>query len=206
MLATAWARMASKDDFLCIQLNPQKNAIYSLKFIEHLSPQKIYFTCLYLSCLPNSVKNFLAFTSPKKNWRSVLEPPEIPFFCVPLKKISSTGWGRGGGAEKGCILNGMALIWLQITFYFLASSAKTEQQQHQQKANVPVVKSKKRQAMTPADDFQDSDPEDDYGDKSYVILLTFHSCTVGQYHISGSISSGPLSHFSDVNMALSWLI
>lgn len=100
----------------------------------------------------------------------------------------------------------MALIWLQITFYFLASSVKSEQQQHQQKANVPVVKSKKRQAMTPADDFQDSDPEDDYGDKSYVILLTFHSCTVGQYHISGSISSGPLSHFSDVNMALSWLI
>ncbi|CAH3024333.1 unnamed protein product, partial [Porites evermanni] len=47
-----------------------------------------------------------------------------------------------------------------------ASSVKSEQQQHQQKANVPVVKSKKRQAMTPADDFQDSDPEDDYGDKS----------------------------------------
>ena len=55
---------------------------------------------------------------------------------------------------------------------------KSEQQQHQQKANVPVVKSKKRQAMTPADDFQDSDPEDDYGDKSYVILLSFHSCSV----------------------------
>ena len=54
---------------------------------------------------------------------------------------------------------------------------KSEQQQHQQKANVPVVKSKKRQAMTPADDFQDSDPEDDYGDKSYVILLSFLSCT-----------------------------
>ncbi|KAM7450549.1 Synaptonemal complex protein 3 [Porites harrisoni] len=47
-----------------------------------------------------------------------------------------------------------------------ASSVKSEQQQHQQKANVPAVKSKKRQAMTPADDFQDSDPEDDYGDKS----------------------------------------
>lgn len=54
---------------------------------------------------------------------------------------------------------------------------KSEQQQQQQKATVPVVKSKKRQAMTPADDFQDSDPEDDYGDKSYVILLSFHSCT-----------------------------
>ena len=67
----------------------------------------------------------------------------------------------------------MALIWLQITFYFLASSVKSEHQQHQQKANVPVVKSKKRQAMTPADDFQDSDPEDDYGDKSYVIHCRF---------------------------------
>ena len=95
MLATAWARMASKDDFLCIQLNPQKNAIFSLKFIEHLSPQKIYFTCLYLSCLSNSVKNFLAFTSPKKNWRSVLEPSEIPFFVYP-QKFSPQGGGRRG--------------------------------------------------------------------------------------------------------------
>ena len=123
--------------------------------------------------MSNSIKNFLAFTSPKKNWRSVLEPSEIPFFVYPFRKFR-----RRGGGDKGCILNGMALIWLQITFYFLASSVKSEQQQHQQKANVPVVKSKKRQAMTPADDFQDSDPEDDYADKSYAILLSFHSCTV----------------------------
>lgn len=187
MLATAWARMASKDDFLCIQLNPQKNAIYSLKFIEHLSPQKIYFTCLYLSCLSNSVKNFLALTSPKKKLAFSPRTFRNSIFCVPLQKISWTGWG-----EKRCILNGMALIWLQITFYFLASSVKSEQQQHQQKANVPVVKSKKRQAMTPADDFQDSDPEDDYGDKSYVILLSFHSCTVDS---TTSVGASRADHF-----------
>lgn len=69
---------------------------------------------------------------------------------------------------------------------------KSEQQQHQQKANVPVVKSKKRQAMTPADDFQDSDPEDDYGDKSYVILLSFHSCTVDS---TTSVEIYPPDHF-----------
>lgn len=86
----------------------------------------------------------------------------------------------------------MALIWLQITFYFLASSVKSEQQQHQQKTNVPVVKSKKRQAMTPADDFQDSDPEDDYGDKSYVILLSFHSCTVDS---TTSVGASRADHF-----------
>ena len=44
-----------------------------------------------------------------------------------------------------------------------ASSVKSEQQQ--QKAGVPVAKSKKRQPVTPAEAFQDSDPEDDY-DKS----------------------------------------
>ena len=69
---------------------------------------------------------------------------------------------------------------------------KSEQQQHQQKANVPVVKSKKRQAMTPADDFQDSDPEDDYGDKSYVILLSFHSCTVDS---TTSVGASQADHF-----------
>ena len=48
-----------------------------------------------------------------------------------------------------------------------ASSVKSEQQQQQkqQKAGVPVAKSKKRQPVTPAEAFQDSDPEDDY-DKS----------------------------------------
>ena len=78
---------------------------------------------------------------------------------------------------------------------------KSEQQQHQQKANVPAVKSKKRQAMTPADDFQDSDPEDDYGDKSYVILLSFLSCT----HVdTTSVGTSRPDHFP-ISMMYMWL-
>jgi len=49
-----------------------------------------------------------------------------------------------------------------------ASSVKSDQpkqQQKAQKAGVPVARSKKREPVTPAEDFQDSDPEDDY-DKS----------------------------------------
>ena len=78
---------------------------------------------------------------------------------------------------------------------------KSEQQQHQQKANVSVVKSKKRQAMTPADDFQDSDPEDDYGDKSYVILLSFQSCTVDS---TTSVGASRANHFP-ISVMLIWL-
>ena len=46
-----------------------------------------------------------------------------------------------------------------------ASKAKSEQQQKP----AQVVKAKKRQPVTPAADFQDSDPEDEY-DKGYVGL------------------------------------
>lgn len=42
---------------------------------------------------------------------------------------------------------------------FLAPPIKSDQQQ---KNGMPVAKSKKRQPVTPTEDFQDSDPEDDY--------------------------------------------
>lgn len=58
----------------------------------------------------------------------------------------------------------LCFFWLS----FPASSVKSDepkQQQKSQKAGVPVARSKKREPVTPAEDFQDSDPEDVY-DKS----------------------------------------
>lgn len=61
---------------------------------------------------------------------------------------------------------------LVINFLFVspASSAKTEQQQ----IPAQVAKTKKRQPVTPAADFPDSDPEDEY-DKGCVVMSRFVS-------------------------------
>ena len=47
--------------------------------------------------------------------------------------------------------------------------AKPEQQQQKP---AQVVKAKKRDAVTPASEFQDSDPEDDEYDKGYVYVIS----------------------------------
>lgn len=64
----------------------------------------------------------------------------------------------------------MCELVINFLFVSLVSAAKTEQQQ----IPAQVAKIKKRQAVTPAADFPDSDPEDEY-DKGCVVMSRFAS-------------------------------
>ena len=98
--------------------NPRKNALFTPKPSENSPYESNNVNKFLLFCfLPSenlainltTLTNFCFFgNSPLKTWYSVLRPSEIPCFCFPVQKISSTGSGGGGGYIKW---NG-AVSWL----------------------------------------------------------------------------------------------
>lgn len=86
--------------------NPRKNAFFTPKPSENSPYESNSVNKYLLFCfLPSenlainltTLTNFCFFAnSPPKTWYSVLQPSEIPCFCFPLQKISSTGRGEGG--------------------------------------------------------------------------------------------------------------
>lgn len=71
----------------------------------------------------------------------------------PVKAQRSQQWKINVPETK------LDLMKIHLGELFLAPPIKSDQQQ---KNGMPVAKSKKRQPVTPTEDFQDSDPEDDY--------------------------------------------